>query len=78
MRQRITALLLALAVLASVCAVSALAEERPAPADTAQAESPEGEDRPASPETLRRQRRRPHRRQRPGPPPWRGRTWRKM
>ena len=51
MRQRITALLLALAVLASVCAVSALAEERPAPADTAQAESPEGEDRPASPET---------------------------
>ena len=51
MRQRITALLLALAVLASVCAVSALAEERPAPAETAQAESPEGEDRPASPET---------------------------
>ena len=35
MRQRITALLLALAVLASVCAVSPLAEERPAPAETA-------------------------------------------
>lgn len=37
MRQKIIALLLALAVLASVCAVSALAEEQPVPAEDAQA-----------------------------------------
>lgn len=55
MKQRIIALLLALAVLVSVCAVSALAEERAAPADGTQpppaataeegapAETPEGE-----------------------------------
>lgn len=55
MRQKIIALLLALAVLASVCAVSALAEEQPVPAEDAQAaqtetaeetsgETPEGSD----------------------------------
>lgn len=50
MRQKIIALLLALAVLASVCAVSALAEEQPAPAEEqAQAETPEG-DAPAESE----------------------------
>lgn len=50
MRQKIIALLLALAVLASVCAVSALAEEQTAPAEErAQAETPEG-DTPAESE----------------------------
>lgn len=50
MRQKIIALLLALAVLASVCAVSALAEEQPVPAEEqTQAETPEG-DAPAAPE----------------------------
>lgn len=50
MRQKIIALLLALAVLASVCAVSALAEEQPAPAEEqTQAETPEG-DAPAESE----------------------------
>ena len=60
MRQRVIALLLALAALASVCAVSALAEERAAPADGAQTEQagppaerePEtSEDPEAAPET---------------------------
>ncbi len=54
MRQRIIALLLALAVLASVCAVSALAEERTAPEDgkqTDQTASP-AENVPETPEAL--------------------------
>jgi hypothetical protein len=54
MRQRIIALLLALAVLASVCAVSALAEERTAPEDgkqTDQTASP-AESAPETPEAL--------------------------
>ncbi|MCI8812935.1 MAG: TolC family protein [Oscillibacter sp.] len=54
MRQRIIALLLALAVLASVCAVSALAEERTAPEDgkqTDQTASP-AENAPETPEAL--------------------------
>ena len=54
MRQRIIALLLALTVLASVCAVSALAEERAAPEDgkqTDQTASP-AENTPETPEAL--------------------------
>lgn len=60
MRQRLIALLLALASLASVCAVSALAEERTAPADGVQTEQagppaegePETSEEPeAAPET---------------------------
>ena len=54
MRQRIIALLLALTVLASVCAVSALAEERAAPEDgkqTDQTASP-AENAPEMPEVL--------------------------
>ena len=54
MRQRIIALLLALTVLASVCAVSALAEERAAPEDgkqTDQTASP-AENTPETPEGL--------------------------
>ena len=54
MRQRIIALLLALAVLASVCAESALAEERTAPEDgkqTDQTASP-AENAPETPEAL--------------------------
>ena len=51
MRQKIIALLLALAVLASVCAVSALAEEQPAPAEEqSQTETPEGDAPAAAPE----------------------------
>lgn len=51
MRQRAIALLLALAVLASVCAVSALAEERAAPAEEQpQTETPEGDAPADSPE----------------------------
>lgn len=49
MRQRVIALLLALAVLASVCAVSALAEEREAPAQGAAAEPAKAEE--PAPET---------------------------
>ena len=54
MRQKIIALLLALTVLASVCAVSALAEERAAPEDgkqTDQTASP-AENTPETPEAL--------------------------
>ena len=54
MRQKIIALLLALTVLASVCAVSALAEERTAPEDgkqTDQTASP-AENAPETPEVL--------------------------
>lgn len=51
MRQKIIALMLALAVLASVCAVSALAEEQPAPAEEqSQTETPEGDAPAAAPE----------------------------
>lgn len=51
MRQKIIALLLALAVLASVCAVSALAEEQTAPAEEqTQVETPEGDAPAAAPE----------------------------
>lgn len=48
MRQRVIALLLALAVLASVCAVSALAEERTAPAAPAETAEPVPEGEPAA------------------------------
>ena len=44
MRQRILSLLLALALLAAIPAVSALAEERTAPADSASAETAPPED----------------------------------
>lgn len=53
MRQRVIALLLALAVLVSVCAVSALAEERAAPAESAETAEPvpEGESAAGDGET---------------------------
>ena len=71
MRQRILSLLLALALLAAIPAVSALAEERTAPADSASAETAPPEDgetesAPESPEET------PDRRI----PLRRGRTWR--
>lgn len=84
MRQKIIALLLALAVLASVCAVSALAEEQPVPAEDAQAAQTETAEETSGETSEETSGETPEgsdpaevSEETEEPPPRRGRTWRK-